>query len=117
MEGVIRILVAISPRMYREAVALALLNHRPDAEVGIATPKDVRGEIERFRPDVLVRNDDDGLDREALAGVPRWVEVMYTDSMNARIGSGEDVEDVQDIDMDGLLKIVDEAGGRLAPLS
>ena len=112
-----RVLVTIAPRMYREALALALLRQRPEAEVRIAPPGTVLGEIERFRPDVLVHNENDGgLDREALAGIPRWVEVMYTDSMNAKIGAGERVEEIQDMDLDGLLRVMDEAGERRAPL-
>ncbi len=104
-----RILITVSPRMYREALALAIHRHRPDYEVRIASPEDVYEEVGRFDPHLLVRADNDGLDLLMLESVPSWVEVIYTDSMNARIALDGSIEEISDMPIDDLLKVVDEA--------
>jgi hypothetical protein len=51
-----RVLVTVSPRMYREAIALSI-QHRPVFEVRIASPEATEGELLGFRPYLLVYND------------------------------------------------------------
>ena len=75
----------------------------------IAPPGAAEGEIARLRPHLIVRTDDDGLDPEALAGVPTSVEVLYTDSMASRVSVGDRSFEIEDTCMDDLLAIVDEA--------
>ena len=67
-------------------------------------------ETRRFRPHLLVRNDNAGVEPELLAEIPYWIEVLYGDSMNARISADGHVTEVQDIAMDDLLRLVDERG-------
>jgi hypothetical protein len=105
----LRILITITPRMYREAVALYLLQHRPGYEVRIAAPEDIEEEVILFAPHLLVRNDTDGLDPRVLRGVPCWIEVLYSDSMGARISLDGHIEEIQDISMEVLLRVADEA--------
>jgi hypothetical protein len=47
--------------MYRETLALALHTHRPGDEVMLAPSDSLDGEVRSFAPDLLVRNDNDGL--------------------------------------------------------
>ncbi len=103
-----RILVTISPQMYRQAVALAVLQHRPDAEVLIASPEDLDGQAASFAPHALVHNDD-GEDLGVPEGVVCWVGVIITDSMNARISVGGRVTEAHDVSMEELLAAIDEA--------
>ena len=56
-----------------------------------------------------MRNDNDGLDPLLLEHVPCWVEVMYTDNMNAKISVDGSIEEVSDIAIDDLLRVADEA--------
>jgi len=95
--------------MYREALALAVHRHRPDSEVRMAPPEDTYEEVGSFNPHVLVRVDNDDLDPLLLEQIHCWVEIMYTDSMNAKISVDGSIEEVSDIAMDVLLKVVDEA--------
>jgi hypothetical protein len=53
-----RILIANTPLMYRESLALAVHRHNPDFEVMIADPASMDGEAERFGPHALIRDDD-----------------------------------------------------------
>jgi hypothetical protein len=106
----LRVLFTVSPRMYREALALFVHRHRPDLEVRVAPPETLTEESRRFRPQLVVRNDNDGVDPEVLAQIPYLIEVLYSDSMNARISADGRVTEIQDISMDDLLALVDEKG-------
>lgn len=111
----VRILITLNPRMYRETIALAILRHRPSVEVKVASPENAVEEVDGFRPHLLVRNDNDGLDGEVLTGVQCQIEVMYTDSMSARVTIGGRTEEISDMGTEGLLAVVDEAEGVLSP--
>jgi hypothetical protein len=83
-----RVLVVLTPLMYREAIAHSLCQHRSALEVRIAAPEAAEEELRSFTPHLLVHYDTDGLDRAALESVPSWVEIGYSDSMDAWIYSG-----------------------------
>ena len=104
-----RILVTVKPQMYRETVALTLHKHRPDAEVMIATSESLDGEVTRFRPHLLVRNDDDGAGPESLNAIACRIEILYTDGMGARINLDGRVWKIDDMCVEDLLAVVDEA--------
>ena len=62
-----------------------------------------------FGPHLLVHNDTVRLVQEMLEGVPYWVEVCYSDSMDDNICVDERVEEAGDISADVLLRAADEA--------
>lgn len=103
-----RILVTVQPQMYREALALALYQHRPDIEVMLGPPKSLDGRKEDFWPHLLVRNDTDGADMELYRRALCWVEVLYSDGMDARVRLDGEVREIEDICMDDLLALVSE---------
>ena len=81
-----RVLVTVEPRMYREAIALALQRARPHSEVMLAPEDVLDGQVKDFAPHVLVRNDSDRQMPEGqLSSVVLRVEVLYTDGMAARV--------------------------------
>ena len=106
----VRILVTVEPRMYREAIALALQRNRPDAEVMLAPEVILNGQVKDFAPHVLVRNAS-GREppEEPLADVEFRLEVIYTDHMAARVTAGGRSYTIEDASMDDLLSLVDEA--------
>jgi hypothetical protein len=105
----VRILVTIIPLMYREAIAGYLLQHRPGYEVRSSAPENIEEEVILFAPHLLVRDDTDGLDPRVLRGVPCWIEVLYSDGMDARISVDGHIEETQDISTGILLRVADEA--------
>jgi len=110
---VVRVLVTVEPRMYREAIALALQRGRPESEV-LLVPSDVLdGQVERFGPHVIVRNDSDVVIPEGLLqGVVCRVEVLFTDGLAVRVSlSGEESYEIEDAGIGDLLALVDEAEG------
>ena len=106
----VRVLITVEPRMYREAIALAVQRRRPDAEVMLVPESIMDGQVAGFAPHVLVRNDSDGaVPEELLGSVVCRVEVLYTDSMATRVTMGDRSYTIEDTRMEDLLAIVDEA--------
>ena len=103
-----RILVANTPLMYRESLALAIHRHNPVFEVMIADPASMDGEAERFGPHALVR-DDDGIEVGSPDGVVCWVGIMIDDHLKARISIDGKVSEIHEVGMDELLAALDEA--------
>ena len=101
-----RVLVTVSPRMYREAIAFSIQHARPDLEVRVARPEDTELELAGFKPHLLVHNDTAPIPEEALTGVPCRVEMLYADSMDARVGAGGMVSQVRDMSTEDLLRTV-----------
>jgi hypothetical protein len=103
-----RVLITLSPLMYREAIAHSVRQRRPGLEVRTAPPEAVEEEVRAFEPHLLVRNGTDGIDPGVLAGVPCWIEVQYSDSMDAKIYLEGRVEKVKDISTEELVRVADE---------
>lgn len=109
-----RVLVTVKPQMYRETLALALHEHRPDAEVMIAPSESLDGEVTRFRPHLLLRSDDDGAGPESLNAIACRIEVLYSNGMGARIDLNGRIREIKDMSLDDLLQVVDEAEGLIS---
>ena len=107
----VRVLVTVEPRMYRQAIALAVQRARPHSEVLIAPEDVLDGQVEDFAPHVLVRSDSHSLiPEEKLGSVVLRVEVLYTDHMAVRVSiAGGGSYTIEDASMDDLLSLVDEA--------
>jgi hypothetical protein len=103
-----RALITLSPLMYREAIAHSMRQRRPGFEVRTAPLEAVEEEVRVFEPHLLVRNGTDGIDPGVLAGVPCWIEVQYSDSMDAKIYLEGRVEKVKDISTEELVRVADE---------
>jgi hypothetical protein len=106
----VRVLVTVEPRMYREAIALAVQRDRPNSEVMLVSEDVMDGQVAEFAPHVLVRNDSDRVVPEGLPGnVVCRMEVLYTDGMAARVSVGGNSYTIEDATMEDLLALVDEA--------
>jgi hypothetical protein len=108
-----RVLVVLTPLMYREAIAYSLRQHRPALDLRSAAPEVAEEELRSFAPHLLVHYDTDGLEPAALERVPSWVEIGYSDSMDAWIYSEGHLKKYEDISTDILLGVVDEVAERL----
>lgn len=103
-----RILVTVKPRMYRETLALALHENRPDVEVMFAPAESLDGEVKEFGPDLLVRNDNDGAGPEYLNSIACRIEILFSDGMGARVNLNGRVWKMDDMSVNDLLTVVDE---------
>ena len=102
-----RILVANTPLMYRETLALAILRHNANFEVMIADPASLDGEAERFAPNALVR-DDDGIVVSAPYGVVCWVGIIIDNHLKTRISVDGQVSEIHEVSIDEMLAALDE---------
>jgi hypothetical protein len=102
---IVRVLVSIAPRSYREAVALTLTRHRPRLEVRIAPPEDLDREVEHFEPHLVVCNEATQMVRE---NVLSWVQILFEDGLDATITLDGPTSEVHDISTEDLLGAVDE---------
>jgi hypothetical protein len=106
----VRVLVTVEPRMYREAIAFAVQRNRPKAEVMLVPQEVMDGQVKEFAPHVLVRNDfDRAVPEELLSSVVCRMEVLYTDGMAARVSVGGSTYTIEDATMEDLLSLVEEA--------
>ena len=106
----VRVLVTVEPRLYREAITIALQRDRPDAEVMLAPKVILDGQVRDLAPHVLVRNASGGeFPERDLASVAVRLEIIYTDHMAARVTLGGHSYTIEDASMDDLLSLVDEA--------
>ncbi len=114
----VRVLVTLSPRLYRQAVGLAVHRGRPGlVDVRIAPPEAMENELTSFRPHLLVHNDAGGdawggsapIPEDALEAVPHRIEVLYSDGMDARLSADGSITELPDASTDDLLKAVDAA--------
>jgi hypothetical protein len=106
----VRVLVTVEPRMYREAIALYVQRNRPEAEVMLVPEEVLDGQVKDFAPHVLVRNDSDrAIPEGLLSSVVCRIEVLYTDGMAARVSVGASSYTIEDASMEDLLSLVDEA--------
>jgi hypothetical protein len=80
----IRVLVTLSPLMYREAVALSVQRNRPGlVEVRLAPPEAMKAEIASFRPHLLVHDDTRGGARGGSAPIPEAALESYQIRLNS----------------------------------
>ena len=105
-----RILVTVSPLMYREAIALSIHDRRPDSEVLIAPPRPRDWRTDRFGPHVLVHDAEEaGLPPALAGGVACRVRVRVADRVDATVEAGGTVTEVRDADLEDLLGALEEA--------
>lgn len=103
---IMRIVIANSPRMYRESLAISILREHPDFKVMIVPPQELDGQVKRFKPHVFVR-DDDGADTDAPDGVLLWIGIMIDDHLNARIAANGEISELHDVSFEELLAALD----------
>ena len=102
-----RVLVTLSPRLYRESVALSIQWARPDLEVRAVAPEDADLELAGWRPHLLVHDDTAPIPDGALERVRCRVELSYSDAADARVVvGGAEAGPLRDISTEGLLRVV-----------
>ena len=105
----VRILVTISPRLYREVLALCLHRRRPDFEVLLAPPWPLDGRAERFGPHVLVQDAEEaGLPPALAEGVLCRVRILLADRVHAKIELDGTASEVHDVCLEDLFEVLEE---------
>jgi hypothetical protein len=114
----IRVLVTLVPRMYRQAVALSIQRDRPGlVDVRLAPPEAAEAELASFQPHLLIHNDarDAGrsgavpIPEATLKTVPHHLAVHYSAGMDARLSADGRLTELRDASTEDLLRAVDAA--------
>ena len=105
-----RILVAVSPTMYRETLAHFIGTNRPGDQVRLADPQDLDSEAASFRPHLIVCSDNAPDVGDEVSFPSSWVVIRYHDNLSASVFlDGRDPRLVQDMTIEDLLRVTDEA--------
>jgi hypothetical protein len=107
----VRILITITPRLYREVIALSIHRHRPDFEVLLAPPWLLDGRAERFRPHVLVQDADEaGLPPAVAEGVVCRVRILKKpERIEATIEVDGTASEIRDPCLEDLFGVLEKA--------
>ena len=108
---VVRVLVAIAPRSYREAVALYIHRHRPQAEVSIVSPAGVDAEVGRSSSHLVVCNEASEGVREAAI---TWIRILFESSLGAEVSIYGRCRRFEDVGMEDLLEVFDRTEALLS---
>jgi hypothetical protein len=107
----VRILITITPRLYRETLALCIHRRRPDFDVLLAPPWPLDGRAERFRPHVLVQDADEaGLPPALEGGVVCRVRVLKKpECIDATIEVDGRISEVREACLEDLFVTLEDA--------
>lgn len=100
------VLVSIEPHSYKQAIGLVIRDLRPCLEVRITEPEDLKAEVARCDPEVVI-----GCLPEAATSGARfaWTEFKPYDEPAARVRVGARYWELHDVGLEDLLFVVDEA--------
>jgi hypothetical protein len=107
----VRILITITPRIYREVLALCIHRRRPDLEVLLAPAWPLDGRAERFEPHVLVQDADEaGLPPALAGGVVCRVQILKKpERIEAAIELDGTTTELRDASLEELFVALEEA--------
>jgi len=92
-------------RAYGEAIAGALGDLRPLAEVVLAEPTDLRAEVTRVSPHLVISSRPKAFDP---AQTPAWVQLPYEPGLAGRVCFEDECLEAHDLDLGDLLEIMDK---------
>jgi hypothetical protein len=105
----VRILISITPLMYREVLALTI-RRRSDFEVLLASSGSVDGRAERFWPHVLMQ---DAKEAVTLIGLPDGVlcrvRMLITERLDATVELDGTASEVRDVLFEDLFEVLEKA--------
>jgi hypothetical protein len=102
----IRVLMAIAPTMYGQALAYALQMNRPQVEVVRVEPDELDGRPAGDQSHPVACN---GSDDEAKALAPSWAALSYPRTVEADVYLGGRRSTIEDVRVEDVLVVMDEA--------
>jgi hypothetical protein len=101
----IRVLISIAPRSYRESLALVLQRSRPDSDVRIVSSDRLEAEAQSFEPHMVVCNDEPYPELADI--IHSRVEILFIDDLHANISVDGQSETIRDVSVEDVLKVLD----------
>lgn len=100
-----RLLMANEPRAYREVIAEAVRDLRPDVDVMTVAPEEMDDSIAGFKPDMVICS----VVTESAKKVPVWVELYPEFSQQSVVSVKGEVSKIDEIQLADLLAFLDRA--------
>lgn len=88
-----------------------LRNERPGVEVLVASPSELDGAVDHFRPHLVVCNT---VTRKVRGSVPCWIEVLVRKNLDANVSVYGQTSTLENVETKNLLQIMDEVECGLA---
>lgn len=88
-----------------------LRNERPGAEVIVASPAELDGTVDRFRPHLVVCNT---VTRKVHDRVPCWIEILVHENLDANVSIYGRSSTLENVGTKDLLQIMDDVECHLA---
>ena len=104
----IRVLITVEPRMYREVLIFALRRRRPLVESVLAESAALDRTAGKFEPHLIVCNQATQKVGDSAAS---WIEVQVKDGLDAVTCVDGKRSEIRDLSIDDLLVTLDEAEG------
>jgi hypothetical protein len=106
-----RILVALEPRSYRDAITQVLVAMRPQMDAVSEEPADLDDSLRRLEPSLVLCS---RVTEWLLSNIPAWI-VLYPAGASLVVASiGGNQRTLTDVDMSHLLALVDESATNAA---
>lgn len=103
----VQILISITPRMYREVLALSIHGRRPDFEVLLVPPGSFDWRDERFGPHVLVQDANEAEPPVLSDSVVCRVRMLITHRVDVIVELGGTVSEIHDVRFGDLLGVLE----------
>lgn len=100
-----KVVVAIEPRIYREAIGGAIRITRPHLEVAIVDPEELGEKVECLEHGLVICDRSEAM---AANGGPAWIEFRPYDGVPTKICIDGRRWELEETDFDDLLRVVDE---------
>lgn len=102
----VRIIMAIEPRAYREAIGEVIGDLRPNFKVTIVESENLIEEVVRLDPELVICAQPESL---IPGGRPAWVEYRPYAKIAARVKLDGRYTELEEVGLEDLLSIADEA--------
>ena len=107
--ALVRVLVAIEPKMYQEVIAFHISQQRPQAVVALASAQTLQAEAKRMRPHLIIASEVPPRLREQRGFFCFWVELRADGRLDADIKTNGHSTTIRDVSLEDLVALVDKA--------
>ncbi len=101
-----QVIVAIEPRIYREAIGESIRALRPHVEVYVLDPDTLGTGLRRLGPELVFANRPDTFAPDVRSA---WVEFLPYEHPPARVCLAGRRRELEEVELEDLISIVDEA--------
>ncbi|QIN77375.1 hypothetical protein GBA65_01335 [Rubrobacter marinus] len=105
-----RVLLANAPRSYREVIASAVHDLRPNLDVFVAEPGEIEGKMESLAPDVVICSE---VYPAVERGARAWIQLYPEGEQTAVVSVEGERVTLPNLEFFGLLSAVDRADAAL----